>query len=614
MDNLRCLAENSPDALAAFTREHELLFANRRFLDLSANGADEKDIGPGDGIAELGLPKGVRSDLEQCLAAVLRSGEERRFTCWEVLGNTRHRLSGRVVPTPGGDFLVEIRLTRSEAEDGLDSEAAGTKLFFEILDRFPAFVYMQRQDYTVAYANKRVRDLYGRTESRLCYEVFGGRTSPCPTCPTFEVFKTGKSVEWEFVDDMGRTFHIYDYPYEDETGKAMVVELGIDVTELKRVEKELFEARKLRAIGVLAGGMAHDLNNNLVPIIFNIDHALNRAMDQTNRDTLSEALQAAYRAAKLVEQVLEYSRQHDIKRSHQALSHIVRQEVDSFSAKLPQGISVDVDLGDGQDVILANEAQLAQVLQNLLNNAMQAMPDGGAISISMGRCSVETQHKAPHPDLKPGNYVSLRICDTGNGMERENLDRIFEPFFTTRKGKGGNGMGLALVYAIVNSGGGCIKVDSTPGMGTSFTLYFPMVSGSPSHPMLKGEPCILHSQGGRILLVDDDASARQVMARTMRDAGFTVDEAGSGAQGMDLFTSNSANYGLVLVDQSMPGMTGLALAERMLARAPSTRIVICTGYVEPELETQALSGGVSGFALKPMSPFVLVDTVRRHCR
>lgn len=609
MENFERFAANSPDALAAFSKEKQLLFANKRFLELlflplsDAKGTELQD---------LGLPEGLASDLAMAMDAVDRARAERRFTRWEKLVNTRHKFACRVIPASDAGFLTELKLDSTEQSEGNDADNTGTSRFFAILDRFPAFVYMQRQDYTVAYANKRVRDLYGRTESRLCYEVFGGRTSPCPHCPTFDVFETGMPVEWEFTDDMGRTFHIYDYPYEDENGEAMVVELGIDVTELKRVEKELFEARKLRAIGVLAGGMAHDLNNNLVPIIFNIDHALSHVQEESCRETLGEALQAAYRAAKLVEQVLEYSRQNDTKRVDLDFAHIVQRVMQDFRDKLPPDIDVGVDVGARNSVIKANEAQLEQVLANLLHNAVQAMAKGGAINVYLGEYQVEAQHKPPHPDLKPGEYATLRICDTGKGIEKEHIDRIFEPFFTTRKGKGGSGMGLALVYAIVNSAGGVVKVDSTPGIGTCFTLYFPKASSPVYQPMLRGEPCILHSQGGCILLVDDNVPARQAMARTLCDAGFSVDQADTGDAALEMLAPDPGKYGLVLVDQTMPGMSGLEMSKRLLADTPAANVVIYTGFAEPELEEQALAAGVLAIALKPMSPFVLVETVRQY--
>ena len=170
----------------------------------------------------------------------------------------------RIVPISGVKSdpcaLLEIRTATSPAIPGdcprettaprRPAPAAGRqrRTFYSVLDEFPALVYIQRRDYTVAYANKKVHDLYGETESRLCYEVFSGRQTPCPVCPTFEVFETGRSIEWEFTDEQDRTFRIYDYPFENEDGEPLVMELGIDVTDLKRVENELFQAQKLRAI------------------------------------------------------------------------------------------------------------------------------------------------------------------------------------------------------------------------------------------------------------------------------------------------------------------------------------------------------------------------------
>ena len=626
MTSFQHYAKNSPDALASFDAGSRLTFANQSFVNLFLRGLSSID---GCSLDDITFSPALRSALAQGMASAQRNDREERFTCEERIDASQREFLCRIIPLQepgeGKTVLVEIRdetasmelknalltghLTKRQAEH---LKGRRRRLFFGLLDEFPGFVYMQRQNYTVAYANRRVRNLYGETESRLCYEVFAGRKKPCPVCPTFEVFETGQPVEWEFVDHKKRTFRIYDYPFEDETGEPLVMELGIDITDLKRVEKELFQAQKLRAIGVLAGGIAHDLNNNLVPIIFNIDHALRKTTDAETREPLAEALQAAYRAAKLVEQVLEYSRRQDVSRTALQLTPLLRESIETFRSTLPETIALDIELDARQDSVFAHPAQVQQIVLNLLRNAEQAMPDGGTITLALGEEAIPSRETAPHPELSPGAYLTLRIHDTGVGIKAGDLESVFEPFFTTKKSKGGTGMGLAVVHSIVSCGGGVIKVESTPGMGTAFTVYLPKAP-PPAVPS-SSEPGVMTAGSGRLLLVDDDPGALSAMARTLGEAGFEVDTAVSGEAGLAAFANALHRYSLVLADQSMPGMSGLQMAAQLLALNKDACIIICTGHVEPELEQQARAEGIAGFAMKPMTPQSLVRMVQQYCR
>lgn len=619
-------ARNSPDALASFDAAGRLAFANQSFINLFMYGRE----GVGEyTLDHLNFSPSLRSALSRGMACAGRNGKEERFTCKEFIDTTEREFLCRIVPLqePDGEMLtlVELRDETASVElrnallSGRLSEHQAEylkgrrrRLFFGALEEFPGFVYMQRRDYTVAYANRKVRNYYGETGTRLCYEVFSGRQTPCLVCPTFEVFETGQPVEWEFDDREGRTFRIYDYPFEDETGEPLVMELGIDITDLKRVERELFQAQKLRAIGVLAGGMAHDLNNNLVPIIFNIDHALNGTTDAKTREVLDEALQAAYRAANLVVQVLEYSRQQDVSRTTLHTMPLLRQSIETFRSSLPGSVVLDVQFRTDRDSIRANPAQVQQIVLNLLRNAEQAMPGGGTISVALDDAVVHSRESTPHPALIPGEYLALSVRDTGGGIEPRDVERIFEPFFTTKKSRGGTGMGLAIVHSILSRSGGAVKVDSTPGMGSTFTAYLPQAPPP-------AEPPPAQSYGiaggtGRLLLVDDEPGVLSAMARTLREAGYEVDTAQSGEEGFAEFSQAPQRYSLVLADRSMPGISGMEMSARMLALDKGARIVICTGHVEPLLEKQAFAQGIAGFAMKPMSPYTLVETVKKYCR
>lgn len=577
-------------------------------------------------LTDLMLPEQLVSDLSTGAAQAFRTGSEHTFTVRLAATLDTPQQECRAVPLPDqGLVILEIQTspTIKRLEKALQEEktlrkqadlfrSRGRKLFFNVINELPIFVYMQRRDYSVAYANKKTLAFYGAPQGRKCYEMFAERNDPCPHCPTFRVFDNGQPVDWQFTDEAGRTFHIYDYPFEDENGEPLVMELGVDITELKRVERELFQAQKMRAIGVLAGGIAHDLNNNLVPIIFNIDYALGK-MSGTDLDApLSEALKAAYKAADLVEQVLEYSRQQEVTRSPLRLTPLAQDNLGLLHASLPEHVELHVNYTADNDCVLANPAQIQQILLNLCRNAVQAMPDGGTLSVALSNIHLDSQKDAPHSGLGLGNHVVMTVSDTGHGMDPSITERIFEPFYTSKKKSGGTGMGLAVVHAIVNCNGGSIHVDSAPNEGTTFTVYFPCTENTETKTLSR-EIAPAACETGRLLLVDDDSGALQAMKRVLRDAGYEVFTADNGGEGLKEYFRHKGQFDLVLTDQSMPVMNGMEMSARILEHNPGAKVVICTGHVEPSLESQAAEAGVTGFVMKPMSPRVLVENVSKYC-
>ncbi len=616
-------ANKCRNGLAAVDADNRLVFANQAFCRYAqiVDGVSE-----GLALDILPLDKYFLEQLRDELRKLRESGEEAEYVWEQDVDGVSCACRCRLIPPAelGQPVIIEVtEITNEErARQAMDAERAameriekqkerGRRLILDIIEELPIFVYMQRRDYTVAYANRKTRNLYGEPKGRLCYEMFSGRDSPCPFCPTFKVFETNKPEEWHFTDLEGRSFQIFDYPFEDENGEPLVMELGMDITELKRVEQELVQAQKMRAIGVLAGGIAHDLNNNLLPIIFNIDYELGKVPEEEASEALTEALKAAYRAADLVEQVLDYSRQQNFNRSPLQLVPLVTEYLELFQPSLPSNLQLSMDFTARQDCVVGNPSQVQQLLLNLCRNAVQAMPDGGELTVSLSNLRVDSLKQAPHPGVSLGEYVVLRVQDTGHGIEKDRVERVFEPFYTSKKGSGGTGMGLAVVHAIVTSSRGVIQVDSEQGKGTMFTVYLPVAQER--KPPVIAEPSASHSTTGRLLIVDDDRRALQAMARALGNAGLEVFTAESGEDGIEQYVHSKRKFTLVVADHTMPGMTGIDMASRILENDKNANVIICTGHVEPDLEEQALAAGIREFVMKPMTPRSLVETVKKYC-
>jgi signal transduction histidine kinase len=348
------------------------------------------------------------------------------------------------------------------------------KFIYKVMDKIPMLVYMQRPDYSIAYANKLVRKYYRIRQSSHCYTVFFGRSTPCPNCCTFKVFATGCPHEWQYSDAAGRTFHLYDYPFEEENGEPVVVEIGIDITDSVQMENRLFQARTMLDIGVLAGGMAHDLNNDLLPIIHNIEYALGRVRDERAAEALRESLCGAYRASALVNSVQEYSRRQSVGQCVLDVSPVVAEGIRMARADMPENIKLTVSSKADGACIKANATQIQQVILNLCRNAVQAMPDGGELRVET--FIENSKRKILARGLPLNRYLACRVSDTGYGIARDKIKHIFEPFYTTKRRTGGTGMGLAIVHAIVASTNGHIFVESQENSGTSFSVYLPLAS------------------------------------------------------------------------------------------------------------------------------------------
>ena len=364
--------------------------------------------------------------------------------------------------------------------------------------------------------------------------------------------------------------------------------------------EELREAQKMEAIGTLAGGIAHDFNNILGVVLgFGELTLYEVAQGSVAWHNLQQVLAASRRAKDLVRQILTFSRKDEQERQPLQLHLVIHEALKLLRASLPATIDIRQELAEDSGAILADPTQMQQVLMNLCNNAEYAMRDtGGTLEVRLDKMEVDEAVVARHPELLPGPYVRLTVRDTGVGMEEAVLARIFEPFYTTKLAGDGTGMGLAVVHGIVTSHGGAIDVESTPGQGSTFTIYLPQIQAAgadesqPDPPVPQGK--------GQILFVDDEETLARLGQRMLERLGYSVAAVTDSLEALEIFRRTPEAFDLVITDQTMPQMTGEVLARELRQIRPDIPIILCTGFSHVIDADKAAAQGLDAFMLKPL--------------
>jgi PAS domain S-box-containing protein len=384
-----------------------------------------------------------------------------------------------------------------------------------------------------------------------------------------------------------------------------------NITERRRLERQLVQAQKMEAIGLLAGGVAHDFNNMLA-VITGYGELVLEALEEQDpiRQDVVQLLSGANRAAGLTRQLLAFSRHQVVKPKIVDLNDVIANVEKMLGRLIGEDISMRAELTPDLWPVKADPGQIEQVLLNLTVNARDAMPHGGRLTIKTS--NVPDGSHLPREPLPPGDFVSMEVADTGTGMDVETQKRIFEPFFTTKDPGKGTGLGLSTVYGIVKQCGGQLQVQSTIGRGTTFEIYLPRAreklgSSRPSPPpSQKKRPF----PTATILVVEDEESVRQVTTRVLRNNGYLVLEAGLPNEALSLLAQGGVSVDLMLVDVVMPEMTGADLAKRVAGLHPSVRVLYMSGYTGGAISGRGVLGEGVSYLEKPFSAATLCDTVR----
>jgi PAS domain S-box-containing protein len=429
--------------------------------------------------------------------------------------------------------------------------------------------------------------------------------------------RTGYAIQKRFLRRDGEPVwvELYSQTLRDETGAAVsAVAVVVDVTERRRLEEQLRQAQKMEMVGQMAGGIAHDFNNLLTGVIGNLA-LLSLPPDAANAELLAAAERAAHRAAELTRKLLGLARKNQLLVAPVRVAEFASEVVSILRRTVDPRIEVVTELAVA-DPVAVDATLLNQALLNLCLNARDAMPHGGRLSIRAAAVWFTPEEVADHPEARPGGFVRLAVEDTGCGMSPETRARVFEPFFTTKPIGQGTGLGLPMVHGIVKQHGGWIVCDSELGRGTRFDLYLPraaVASGVPRPSVCDTPPAIdvatpVPTSGRTVLLVDDEDMIRTLGRSVLEAAGYEVLEAEDGADAVDLFRREHGRIDLVILDLTMPRLSGRDAFRSMTAIVPDARVLFSSGYSADDLSDVT---GAVGLLAKPYRPQELVTAVHR---
>ena len=381
--------------------------------------------------------------------------------------------------------------------------------------------------------------------------------------------------------------------------------------ELRRLERQLRQAQRLEAMGTLAGGIAHDFNNILGAILGYGEMAQRDAPrgSRLARD-LDSIVVAGERGRALVDRVLAFSRSAVGERVSVHVEKVVREALDLISAKLPPNVTLHAKLHSGPAAMLGDATQVHQMLMNLATNAIQAMPGGGTLRVSLSAARLDAPRTPTLGVMPAGDYLVLEVADGGTGISPDILDRIFDPFFTTKDVGTGTGLGLSLVHGIVTELGGAIDVASTVGAGSTFTVYLPR-SGDASDSSQKEEPALPRGDGQRVLVVDDEEPLVRLATRTLEELGYVATGFTSSAAALSAFRADPQRFDALITDERMPGMSGSALIREVRGIRDRMPIVLMSGFVGGAVASRAREAGAEEVLKKPLSARDLAASLAR---
>jgi len=499
---------------------------------------------------------------------------------------------------------------RKTAEERVRQQAS-------LLDQASDAILVCDLEHCITYWNKSAERIYGWTEA----EVLGKKT--------WDILRAGNVSHIPLVDaafEKGTNWRA-DLEHVTRDGKKLIVDsrwtlvrggderpdhilmTNTDITEQRSTEEHLFRAQRMESIGTLAGGIAHDMNNILSPILMSVDMLRMTATDADATRWLGMIKENADRGAELVKQVLTFARGMAGERITVQLKHIIKDLVAVLRETFPKSVNVKFNIENDLWTIAADPTQIHQILMNLCINARDAMPHGGTITISARNVHLDENYARMHIDADPGPYVLVTVVDTGTGMPADVQQRIFDPFFTTKSVGEGTGLGLSTALTLVKSHGGFINVYSEERKGTQFSIYFPSAESDEKMVVTGQAPEMPAGSGQTVLIVDDEENIRLITAATLEKYGYSTVTATDGADALAKFAQRMSDISLVLTDMAMPYMDGPAMIRALRHISPDVKVIAMSGLMNPEQTAELETLNVASYLSKPFTADKLLTTL-----
>ncbi len=488
----------------------------------------------------------------------------------------------------------------------------------DLFDDLPVPMIEAGPDGTIRRANGAALALLGAgdvSESNLCDLVEGMGRSVCDRmADTLKGFGLGRPEMARHYRDGQEVFLQLSMTRMTRNGAVSILATLSDATEFKTLEAQFVQSQKMQAVGQLAGGVAHDFNNILTAISGHADLLLQRC-DRRSPDfaDLDQIRQNANRAAALVRQLLAFSRKQTLQPKSLKLDDTLSDLSHLLNRLLGEKVSLHTDHGRDLKPVRVDERQFEQVIMNLVVNARDAMSGGGTVVIRTRNVTLEQELRRDRAIVHPGDYVVVEVRDTGTGIAPDKISKIFEPFFTTKKPGEGTGLGLSTVYGIIKQTGGFVFVDSDVGAGTCFSIYLPVNEEPDEAEEAPTAPVVSDLTGrGRVLLVEDEAPVRSFAARALKLRGYTVTEAASGEEALEILSDKGARFDVYVSDVVMPGKDGPTWVREAMRETPDTKVVFVSGYAEDAFRNGQPDIPHAAFLAKPFSLVELTQKVKEQ--
>ena len=508
-------------------------------------------------------------------------------------------------------FGVQMLSRNERAKQTLEEQAS-------LLDKAQDAILVTDLDRRLRYWNKSAERLYGWTSAEALGQVVTELFYP--NGDTKEVRQAYEEVlargEWtgelQPHTKAGRRVIIESRwtLVKDGSGKGRsILSINTDVTDRRQLEQQFYRAQRLESIGTLAGGIAHDLNNILQPILLGMGMLRERVTDPDSLEILDTISTSAERGAKMVSQVLSFARGQEGKRTQILPADLIGDVVRIARDTLPKNIEILTRVSRDLPPIIGDPTQCHQVLLNLCVNARDAMPNGGRLTLS-AEAQTASQRELPG-EAAGGPYVVFHVEDTGTGIPAHLLHKIFDPFFTTKEAGKGTGLGLSTSLTIVRNHGGHIHVSSDADQGTRFDVYLP-IAPAPSIASATGQSASAPKGAGQVVLVvDDEESVRRVLKSTLERAGYQVMLAANGKEALTVYHASGAQIAAVIIDMMMPVLGGVPTMRELVKMNPDVRIIAASGIHENESVAKSIGSQVKHFLAKPFTSEMLLRAVNR---